>query len=139
MRKCGYCGCENLEQSDRCSGCGNTLSEISTAVKEPATEPKERAWPEWLGTSVRYAGVFITLPLLYLLSFGPVDHYCHKIVTRSSTPASYNSNGYNSAVTVVKVRYPLWVGLLYRPAMHLRVRSQIYGRYIALWGRTDEL
>lgn len=139
MKKCGYCSRENPAQSDRCTECGTALAEISTAVKKPAIEPQDRAWPEWLGTSLRYAGALITTALLYLLSFGPVDHYCNKVVTRTSAPAGYTSNTYNSAVTIVKVRYPLWVGMLYRPAIHLRVQSQLYGRYIALWSRTDEL
>ena len=138
MKKCGYCGRENTDQSNRCSECGTALTEISAAVKKPATELQDRAWPEWLGTSLRYAGALVTIALLYLLSFGPVDHYCNKVVTRTSTPASYTSNTYNSAVTIVKVRYPLWVGKLYRPAMYLRMRSEIYARYIALWHGGDD-
>lgn len=138
MKKCGYCGRENTDQSDRCSECGNALTECAVNVDQPPTRPQDRAWPEWLGTSLRYAGALITIALLYLLSFGPVDHYCNKVVTRTSTPSSYTSNRY-SAVTIVKVRYPLWVGILYRPAIDLRVQSQLYGRYIALWSRADEI
>jgi hypothetical protein len=139
VKKCGYCGRENSDRSDRCSECGYALTEIPVAVKKPATEPEDRAWPEWLGTSLRYAGAFITIALLYLLSFGPANRYCNKIVTRTSAPASYTSDGYSSAITIVKVRYPLWVRILYRPAIYLHVRSQLYRRYVALWNRADEL
>jgi hypothetical protein len=136
MKKCGYCGRENADQSDRCSACGTTLPE--PVVEKPKDEPQNRTWPEWLGTSLGYAGTLITIALLYLLSFGPVDRYCNKIVTRTSVPGTYTSNSFTST-SIVTVRYPGWVSILYRPAIYLRIRSDLYRRYIALWNRGDGL
>jgi len=107
-------------------------------AKKPPADPRDRAVLEWLGTSVRYAGALIVIALLYLLSFGPADRYCNKVVTRTSAPATFTSNTYTSTITMVTVRYPLWVGTLYRPAIYLRLRSEFYRRYIDLWNRGDE-
>jgi hypothetical protein len=136
MKKCGYCGRENTDQSDRCSECGTTL--LEPAVDKPNGEPENRAFLEWLGKSIFYAGTVITIALLYLLSFGRVDRYCSKIVTRTSVPGTYTSNAYTSPIMTVTVRYPLWVGILYRPAIYLNIRSQAYRRYVALWNRSDD-
>jgi hypothetical protein len=138
MKKCGYCGRENDDQSDDCSECGTALTESPLPVRKPATEPQNRTWPEWLGTSLGYAGTLITIALLYLLSFGPVDRYCNKIVTRTSVPGTYTSNSFTSR-SIVTVRYPGWVSIVYRPAIYLRIRSDLYRRYIALWNRGDDL
>jgi hypothetical protein len=127
MKKCDYCDRENTDQSDRCCECGTTLPE--PAAEKPTSEPQNRPFLEWLGTSLFYAGSFIVIALLYLLSFGPVDRYCNKVITRTSTTNAYS----------VTVRYPLWVGILYRPAIYLRIRSDLYRRYIALWNRGDDL
>jgi hypothetical protein len=131
MRKCGYCGRENADQSDRCSECGNTLTE--SAAEKSDEKPRNRPLLEWLGTSGLYAGTFIVVALLYLLSFGPVDRYANKVITKTST-----TNGL-SIVHTVTVRYPPWVRLLYRPAIYLHIRSRLYRDYIALWHRRDEL
>jgi hypothetical protein len=131
MKKCDYCGRENPDQSDRCSECGTTLTE--SADEKSDDKPQNRPLLEWLGTSFLYAGTFIVIALLYLLSFGPVDHYCNKVVTNTSTTNAY------SVVRRVTVRYHPWVGMIYRPAIYLRMRSELYERYIALWHRGDEL
>jgi hypothetical protein len=135
MKKCDYCGRENTDQSDRCCECGTTLPE--RAVEKSQTRPRNRAFLEWLGKSIFYAGTLIVIALLYLLSFGPVDRYCNKVVTRTSAPATVSSNAYTSRITMISVRYPLWVGMLYRPALYLRARSDLYRRYVALWNRDD--
>jgi hypothetical protein len=137
MKRCGYCGRENLDQSDRCCECGTTLPEH--AVETPKSETENHAFLAWLGRSVFYTGTFIVIALLYLLSFGPVDRYCNKVVTRTSAPATLSSNAYTSGITMISVRYPLWVGMLYRPALYLRARSDLYRRYVALWNRGDDL
>ena len=139
MKRCGYCGRENPDKSEHCSECGTALTESPLPAQKPATDGQARAWPEWLGTSLRYAGTLITIALLYLLSFGPVERYCNKIVTRTSVPGTSTSNTYNSTITMFTVRYPLWVRMLYRPAIYLRIRSELYRRYIALWNRGDDL
>jgi hypothetical protein len=137
MKKCGYCGRENADQLNHCSGCGTALTERPATAKKPATDREERTVPDWLSTSLRYTGTLITSASLYLLSFGPVDHYCNKIVTRTSVPAPATSNSYTSAI-MVTVRYPAWVSILYRPANYLSVRSELYVRYMALWNRGDD-
>ena len=124
MKKCGYCGRENPDQSDHCTECGNALTELP--IEKSDDKPQSRPLLEWLGTSGLYAGMFIVIALLYLLSFGPVDRYCRKIISRTSTQYT------------VTIRYPPWVGIIYRPAMYLHVRSELYARYIALWHRGDE-
>jgi len=95
----------------------------------PPSEPRHRAVVEWLWTSTGYAGTLIVVALLYLLSFGPVDLCCNKVVTTVTTPNAYS----------VTVRYPAWVSVLYRPAFYLRFRSDLYRRYLELWSRGDEL
>jgi predicted amidophosphoribosyltransferase len=131
MKKCGYCGRENPDESDRCSDCGASLAESS--VREPPIKRHAPPLFEWLWSSLRYAGPLILIALLYLLSYGPVDRYCGKVVTRVSTSTTY------TRTTKVIVHYPLWVRILYRPALHLRFRSELYQRYIAWWNRADEL
>jgi len=127
VKKCGYCGRENSDQSDRCSECGTTLTE--PALEKSDDKPHRHPFSEWLGTSGLYAGTFIVIALLYLLSFGPVDRYFRKIISRTSTQYAYT----------VTVRYPPWVGIIYRPALYLRMRSELYARYIGLWHRRDEV
>ena len=126
MRKCDYCGRENSDQVDRCSECGTALPE--PAVEKSDGKPKNRPFFEWLGTSGLYAGTFIVIALLYLLSFGPVERCSRKIISRTSTQYAYT----------VTIRYPPWVEIIYRPAMYLHVRSELYARYIALWHRGKE-
>jgi hypothetical protein len=126
MKKCGYCGRENRDQLNRCSECGTVLTE--SAVEKSDDKPQSRPLLEWLGTSGLYAGTFIVIALLYLLSFGPVDRYCRRFISRSSTQYAYT----------VTIRYPPWVEIIYRPAMYLHTRSELYARYIALWHRGDE-
>ena len=138
MKKCGYCGRENADQSDRCSECGTTLPE--PAVEKPKSEPENHTFLEWLGKSIFYAGTFIVVALLYLLSFGPVDHYFIKVVTKTSTSNITMTSPTNafSVVKTVTIRYPVWVSLLYRPAIYLRLRSELYARYVALWNRGQD-
>jgi hypothetical protein len=72
---------------------------------------------------------------LYLLSFGPVDRCCNKVITQTST----TNTDSGEALSVVRVvRYPGWVSILYRPAFYLMLRSDLYGRYIAWWNHGDE-
>jgi hypothetical protein len=127
MKKCDYCGRENIDQSDRCCECGTTLPE--PAVENSPTRPRNLAFLGWLGRSVFYAGTFIVIALLYLLSFGPVDRYCKKVVNRTSTQYAYT----------VTISYPPWIGIIYRPALYLESRSELYRRYVALWNRGDDL
>src|SRR5262245_9050752 len=100
MKKCGYCGRENSDQTEHSSDCGTVLRESPLPAQKPATDKQAGAWPEWIGTSFRYAGTLITIALLYLLSFGPVDRYCNKIVTRTSAPGTYTPNSFTSALVV---------------------------------------
>ncbi len=131
MKKCGYCGHQNPDESGRCSECGTSLAEPSG--KKSRAESEVRLVLEWLWISFRYAGTLILITLFYLLSYGPVDRYCGKVVTQASTSTAH------STVTKVTVHYPLWVSILYRPALYLRFRSDLYQRYIAWWNRGDEL
>ena len=127
MKKCDYCGRENPEQSDRCCECETTL--LERAVEKSQTRPRNRAFLEWLGKSIFYAGTLIVIALLYLLSFGPVDRCCKKVVNRTSTQYAYT----------VTISYPPWVGMIYRPALYLESRNELYRRYVALWNRGDDL
>src|SRR5262245_61713036 len=120
MKKCGYCGRENPDQSDRCAECGTVLPE--PAVQKSDGKPQDRPLLEWLGTSVLYAGAVIVISLLYLLSFGPVDHYCNKVVTKSNkvVTRTATTNAY-TVVQTVTVHYHPWVGMIYRPAIYLQM------------------
>jgi hypothetical protein len=106
---------------------------VEPSLKKPPVEPQVRPMFEWLWVSFRYAGTLIVIALLYLLSYGPVDRYCSKVVTRVSTSTAH------TMTSTVTVRYPSWVGILYRPAFYLRFRSELYQRYITWWNRGDEL
>lgn len=123
MKKCDYCGRVNADEAGNCVECGTAL--IESTGKKPIGEPQDPIWLEWLGTSLRYAGTLILAAFLYFLSYGPVDRYCNKVVTRVSTPTMHT----------VTVRYPRWVSILYRPAFYLRFRSELYRRYISWWNR----
>jgi hypothetical protein len=98
---------------------------------------RDRTWLEWLGLALRWAGAVVVIGLLYLLSFGPVERYCAKVITKTKTPTAYNADGQIKAnVTVTTVRYPGWVGIVYRPAFMLRAGSGgdgLYGRYLLWW------
>lgn len=131
MKKCGYCGRENADKSDRCADCGTSLAQRT--AEKPSPEARERPLIEWLWTSMRYAALPVLVALFYLLSFGPVDRYCGKVATIATTSTAYTT------VTKVTVHYPLWVSLLYRPALYLKFRSEIYQLYIAWWNRGDNL
>jgi hypothetical protein len=82
---------------------------------------------------MRAVGLGLTVGLLYLLSFGPVDRYCGRTVSQNSAPATFTVNGQRVVRTSVRtVRYPLWVGVVYRPALMLR-GNRIYGDYLQWW------
>jgi hypothetical protein len=127
MKKSDSCGCENAEQSDRSSECGTSLTE--SPVRKPADEPKSHAWLEWFWISLRYVGTAVILALLYLLSYGPVDHHYNSKVTTQAT-------GPNTFMITIPMR-PAWVEIFYRRAFYLRMRSDLYNRYISRWNRDD--
>ncbi len=127
MKKSNSCGGENAEQSDRSSEC--ETSPAQAPAKKPPLEPQTHPALEWFWLSLRYVGAAIILALLYLLSYGPVDHYYNsKIITQATGP--------NTATITIPMR-PAWVEMLYRPAFSLQMRSGLYNRYISRWNHDD--
>ncbi len=71
--------------------------------------------------------------LLYLLSFGPVDRYCGRTILPNPAPTTFTVNGQTAVRASVRtVRFPLWVGVVYRPAAMLR-GNRLYGAYLQWW------
>lgn len=126
MKKSDCSGCEKAEQSGRSSKSGAVSTEPS--IKEPADEPRSRPGLGWLWIFVRYLGAAAILALLYLLSYGPVDRYYNKPVTLTTDPSTFMAS--------FRVR-PAWVEIFYRPAFYLRMRNDLYNRYISRWNSDD--
>ncbi len=83
---------------------------------------------------MRAIGVALAVALLYLLSFGPVEHYCGRIITLPpGTSTTVTVSGQTvTHTTVLTVRYPFWVGVIYRPAFMVRGNT-LYRRYLQWW------
>jgi len=131
MKKCAYCGRENSDEVGNCRECGTEFVAPSNP-KEPI-QPRDRFWQEWLGVALRVVGAALVVGLLYLLSFGPVERYCGTTISANLAPATFTVNGQTAVRTTVRtVRYPLWVGVVYRPAFMLR-GNHLYGVYLQWW------
>ena len=131
MKKCDYCGRENSDEAGHCRECGTELVARS-GPQEPA-QPSDGTLQEWVGVTLRAAGMVLALGLLYLLSFGPVERYCGRTISQNSTPATYSVNGQTVIrMSVRRVSYPLWVGVVYRPALMLR-GNPLFGSYLEWW------
>lgn len=127
MKKCDSDGRENAEQSDRRSESGTTLAKASAG--KPPLEPHDHPALEWFWLSLRFVGAAVILAVLYLLSYGPVDHhYNSKVTTQATGPSTF--------MITIPVR-PTWVEIFYRPAFYLRMRSDLYNRYISRWNSGD--
>jgi hypothetical protein len=125
MKESDCSGRQNSDESDRSSESRTVLTKPS--AKKPADQTQSRAWTEWFWLFVRYFGTAVILVLLYLLTYGPVDHYYNdKVITQVTGP--------NTAIITIPLR-PQWIETLYRPAFYLRMRSDLYDRYISLWNR----
>jgi hypothetical protein len=125
MKKSDCCRRGNSDESDRSSEAGTSVTEAS--ANKPPPEPHAHPALEWFWISLRYVGTAIILSLLYLLSYGPVDHHYNSKITTQAT-------GPNTAIITIPMR-PQWVEILYRPAFYLRIRSDLYNRYISRWNR----
>src|SRR5437899_1491815 len=126
MKKCAYCGRENQDSALHCHECGTPLSDPSVAPK-PA-EADDRIGYEWLAKAFRYTCGILLAGFIYLLSFGPVSHYCGTVVSQTST------NTAATGFTMTRmVRYPFWVGLIYHPAFLISGGTGIYARYLSWW------
>ena len=131
MKSCGYCGRENSDVAANCSECGTQLMEPAGAAL--AARPHDRTWLQGLGRGLVFVGLILILGLLYLLSFGPVEHYCGTVISQNSTPTSYVANGQMAVLTSVRqVQYPRWVGILYHPAFMLS-GNRLYRHYLQWW------
>ncbi len=83
--------------------------------------------------ALRVVTIGSALGLLYLLSFGPVGRYCGTTVSQNPAPVTFTVNGRTAVRTTVRrVRYPLWVGVVYGPALMLR-GNRLYGAYLQWW------
>ena len=130
MKHCGYCGRENSDAAANCLECGTQF--IEPAIPATGTQPHGRTWLRGGGRLLVYVGLILGIGLLYLLSFGPVTHYCGTVTSQNSAPTTNAANGQTAIVTMRTVRYPLWVGMLYRPAFMLRGNG-LYQCYLQWW------
>jgi len=133
MKKCAYCGRENDDDLVHCRECGTEFT-VPCVAAEP-DRPRDRTWVEWLGSVLRYSGMMAVVGLLYLLSFGPVAHYCCTVNSRTSASTNYTVNGQTMVTTVVRsVSYPRWIAIVYYPAFLMRGGGNgLYGRYLEWW------
>ena len=131
MKKCSYCGRENSDEAVHYRECGTPFPE-PPAVAEPA-RPRDRTWLDWLAYMLRFAGTIVFIGVLYLLSFGPVASYCGTKTAFTPPPATLAVNGAATvAATAYTVRYPAWVGVVYRPVFLMLSGNGwngTYGRY----------
>lgn len=131
MKKCAYCGRENPDGAEYCRECGTRFATPSDPKE--AAQARDRTWLEWLGLTLGAIGMLLAVGLLYLLSFGPVEHYCVRTISQSAPPATFTTNGQTvTPVLVRRVSYPLWVGVVYRPALMLR-GNPLYRSYLEWW------
>jgi hypothetical protein len=132
MKKCPYCGRENSDTAVYCRECGTQFVALSGS-NEPA-QSRERTWLEWLGLTLRFVGIVLAVGLVYLLSFGPVERYCGSRTRQTLPPATIIVNGQTVIRTSVRTvsRYPMWVGVVYRPAVMIR-GNQFYEGYLRWW------
>jgi hypothetical protein len=88
---------------------------------------------------LRFAGTIVFIGVLYLLSFGPVASYCGTKTAFTPPPATLAVNGAATvAATAYTVRYPAWVGVVYRPVFLMLSGNGwngTYGRYLQWWER----
>jgi hypothetical protein len=134
MKKCSYCGRENTDEAVHCAGCGTAFPTPPAAA--PTRTPRDWTWLEWLGWCLRYVAVVLVIGLIYLLSLGPVERYIYKATSRTSTTTTSGVNGQTVVTRVVRISYPRWVGIVYRPAFLVRSSSGgngLYGRYLEWW------
>jgi hypothetical protein len=131
MKKCAYCGRESADEAGYCRECGTEFV-APPDPKEPI-QPRDPFWAEWLGVALRAVGIGLAVGLLYLLSFGPVERYCGRTISPNPAPTTFTVNGQTAVRTTVRtVRYPPWVGVVYRPAFMLR-GNHLYGGYLQWW------
>jgi hypothetical protein len=136
MKKCPYCGAENPDDALVCQIDQTPLPNPSADAQPAARSP---ARPKRLRGVLRYAVPIIVVPLLYLLSFGPVSRYGGEAVYQSSITTT---NSLNNGATIIhttrfKAKYPHWISVVYYPAFKLRTADRgagIYSAYLELWG-----
>ena len=115
VKGCAWCGRDNSDDGSHCLECGSELADPKPA--------RPRDWSSIKGVS-GYVFATLALVLFYFLSFGPVTRFS---VTVSKTPAT----------TVVS--YPIWVGIMYHPALSLTDNASdgtvagLYWRYLEWW------
>ncbi len=135
MKKCDYCGRENCDEAAHCRECGTKFPDAPALAKP--VKPRDRTWQEWLTYTLRFIGIVLVTGLLYLLSFGPVEHYCGKVTSRTSTATTNTVNGQTIVRSGVRtVRYPGWVGIVYYPAFVMQSGNggnSLYARYLRWW------
>jgi hypothetical protein len=131
MKECAYCGRENADEAEHCRECGTQF--VEQPVPKGLAEPRDRTWQEWLGRTLRAVGIVLAVGLLYLLSFGPVVRYFGKTTTLSQPTVTSSVKGQAAVlVSVRSVSYPVWVGIVYRPAFMMR-ENRYYEEYLRWW------
>jgi hypothetical protein len=119
MKHCAWCGRENPEERIHCQECG-------TELPDKPIQPRPSQPRDW--SSARAAAAYIAATLVfvffYFLSFGPVTRV---FMTVSKTP------------TTTTVSYPIWVAIIYYPALSLMDNASdgtvagLYWRYLEWW------
>ena len=121
-----------------CRECGTEF--VVPSVEVDPARPRDRVWLEWLAYTLRSVGIILLIGFLYLLSLGPVTHFCGTVTTVSPPTTTLSTSGQTPVVTTIRtVRYPLWVQVVYYPAFVMMSGAGgngLYGRYLMWW---DEL
>jgi hypothetical protein len=124
MKQCGYCGRQNTQEAVYCYECGLELNPPRPDAAQEAT------WLVWVWRPLRYIVLLIVCCAFYLLSFGPMARYFGR-QTVTIAPAG-------GGLTLQTATYPLWVGIVYHPAVVLRSLSggnNLYSDYLGWWER----
>ena len=135
MKKCSYCGIECPDESIVCPVDQRPL--IDPTLNLNPVENHNSTWLRYSRPALRFVALILIGCFLYLLSFGPVCHFCGTMDYRNSMRPIITFDG--AIITprgIIDVRYPTWVKTLYYPALQMafgRDSVGFYARYIQWW------
>src|SRR5437868_2849234 len=144
MKSCDYCGRDNEESAVYCLNCG---TEFRQATEPSSPTPDLTGLKGYLRYALISGGTILLIACLYLLSLGPVVRYCctwKTFAAPTNTVSGVYTNSSGATVvtqlrTVQSVKYPAWVGIVYRPVLGSYRGGQItglpllYHRYLIWW------
>jgi hypothetical protein len=123
VKTCSYCGREGDDTQVTCKECGTVYTD-----PEPEREPNPLHDVTWLRQALIFAAGACFVLFCYFASLGPVIRLftpAPVITARTTGPGIYS-------VTTTK-QIPVWISIVYAPALSVAGQSQFYYRYIEMW------